>query len=189
MTKPINRCFWCLNSDIYEEYHDKEWGVPVYDDGKHFEFLLLETMQAGLSWITILKRRENYRKAFANFDYNEIAQFDEDKILKLMDDVGIIRNRKKIEAAITNAQCFIKLQKEYSSFNQFIWSFTDGKTIKNTWADRALIPGTTDLSDKISKNLKSHGFKFIGSTTIYAYLQAVGIVNDHMIDCFRYNQV
>ena len=185
----VKRCSWCVGLEIYERYHDEEWGVPVHDEQKHFEFLLLETMQAGLSWITILKRRENYRKAFADFDPKQIAEFDLAKIEQLMQDAGIIRYRKKIEAAVNNAQKFLQIQKDYGSFDSFIWSFTQGKVVKNEWTELNQIAPTTELSDIIAKELKKLGFKFVGSTTIYAHLQAIGVINDHIQDCFRYNEV
>ena len=185
----IKRCPWCEGLDIYERYHDQEWGTPLHDENKHFEFLLLETMQAGLSWLTILKRRENYRQAFANFDPNVVAKFDSAKVEALMQDAGIIRNRKKIESAINNAARFLDVQAKFGSFDQFIWGFTDGKTIKNQWVSIKEVAPTTELSDLVAKELKRLGFKFVGSTTIYAHLQAIGVVNDHLIDCFRYNQV
>lgn len=184
-----NRCSWCLSSDLYMQYHDIEWGVPLHDETKHFEFLLLETMQAGLSWITILKRREEYRKAFANFDPQKVAQFDATKVEELMQNAGIIRYRKKIEAAIVNAQKFLEVQKEYGSFDKFIWKFTDGKTIKRSLKGFKDAVASSELSDTVTKELKKLGFKFVGSTTIYAHLQAIGVVNDHFVDCFRYNEV
>ncbi len=185
----LKRCSWCEGSEIYRRYHDEEWGVPLHDEQKHFEFLLLETMQAGLSWITILKRRENYRKAFAGFDPKQVALFDEEKIEELMQDTGIIRYRKKIESAINNAQRFLQVQQDFGSFDKFIWSFTQGKTVKNKWTSMSQVAPTTELSDTVAKELKKLGFKFVGSTTIYAHLQAIGVVNDHMSDCFRYNAV
>lgn len=184
-----NRCGWCLSSELYMKYHDTEWGVPLHDEQKHFEFLLLETMQAGLSWITILKRREEYRKAFANFDPKKIALFDEARVEGLMQNAGIIKYRKKIEAAITNAQKFLEVQKEYGSFDKFIWKFTNGKSIKSSLKSLNDARATTALSDTVTKELKNLGFKFVGSTTVYAHLQAIGVVNDHLVDCFRYNEV
>lgn len=189
MSKDLIRCPWCIGSEIYEKYHDVEWGVPLHDEKRHFEFLLLETMQAGLSWITILKRREEYRRAFANFDVNEVALFNQDKIEELMQNSGIIRNRKKIEAAVTNARKFIEITKEYGSFDKFIWKFTGGKVIKNSLKSMSEANITTELSDRVTKELKKLGFKFVGSTTVYAHLQAIGVINDHLVDCFRYNEV
>ncbi len=184
-----NRCTWCGNDPLYVEYHDTEWGVPVYDDDKLFEFLILETFQAGLSWITVLRKRENFRKAFDNFDYKIIANYSEKKYGELLQDAGIIRNKLKIKATITNAQNFMKIQKEFGSFSDYIWSFTNGKPIKNSFENLSEAPATTELSDKLSKDLKKRGFKFIGSTVIYAHMQATGMVNDHMTDCFRYDEV
>ncbi|MDE1205791.1 DNA-3-methyladenine glycosylase I [Tenacibaculum larymnensis] len=183
------RCFWVSDDPLYIEYHDNEWGVPVYDDDKLFEFLILETFQAGLSWITILKKRENFRKAFDNFDYKKIAKYSEDKYEELLQDAGIIRNKLKIKATITNAQLFIKVQEEFGSFSKYIWDFTNGKPITNKFEKKEEVPATTELSDAISKDLKKRGFKFVGSTVIYAHMQATGMVNDHTTDCFRYHEV
>lgn len=183
------RCSWCGTDPLYMEYHDYEWGVPVYDDDKLFEFLILETFQAGLSWITILRKRENFRKAFDNFNYKKIAIYSEKKFDELIQDAGIIRNKLKIKATISNAVAFMEIQKEFGSFSKYIWSFTNGKPIKNKWDDLNNVPATTDLSDTISKDLKKRGFKFVGSTVIYAHMQATGMVNDHVKDCFRYNEV
>ena len=184
-----NRCSWCGNDPLYKEYHDIEWGVPVYDDDKLFEFLILETFQAGLSWITILRKRENFRAAFDNFDYEKIANYNEEKFNELINNAGIVRNKLKIKATISNAVAFMEVQKEFGSFSKYIWSFTDGKPIKNKAINLGEVPATTELSDKISKDLKKRGFKFVGSTVIYAHMQATGMVNDHVIDCFRYNEV
>lgn len=181
------RCFWVSNDPLYIEYHDKEWGKPVYDDGALFEFLLLESFQAGLSWITILKKRENFRKAFDNFDYKKIAKYNQEKFDELILNEGIIRNKLKIKAAITNAQLFIEIQQEFGSFSKFIWNYVDGKPIINKFKKREEVPATTELSDKISKDLKKRGFKFVGSTIVYAFMQATGMVNDHTTDCFKYN--
>lgn len=183
------RCAWAGTDPLYIAYHDTEWGVPVYDDETLFEFLILETFQAGLSWITILKKRENFRKAFDNFSYKKIANYSEEKYEELMNDKGIIRNKLKIKATITNAQLFMKTQEEFGSFSRYIWSFTNGKSIKNNFKTREEVPATTTLSDQISKDLKKRGFKFVGSTVMYAYMQAIGIVNDHITDCFRYNEI
>ncbi len=183
------RCFWVSDDPLYIEYHDNEWGVPVYDDDKLFEFLILETFQAGLSWITVLKKRENFRKAFNNFDYKKIAKYSEDKYEELLQDAGIIRNKLKIKATITNAQLFMKVQEEFGTFSKYIWSFVDGEPIKNSFEKREEVPTTTALSDAISKDLKKRGFKFVGSTVIYAHMQATGMVNDHTTDCFRYHEV
>ncbi|MHA2424477.1 MAG: DNA-3-methyladenine glycosylase I [Candidatus Thorarchaeota archaeon] len=184
------RCGWApLDDLLYVKYHDEEWGVPVHDDRMLFEFLLLEGFQAGLSWITILRKRENYRRAFDNFDPKKVAKYDEKKIEKLMQDSGIVRNRRKIESAVTNAKAFLEVQKEFGSFKDYIWGFVDCKPIVNKWKTMEEIPANTDLSDKISKDLKRRGFKFVGSTIVYAHMQATGMVNDHTIDCFRYNEV
>lgn len=185
----MKRCGWCEKEEIYVKYHDEEWGVPVFDDNKQFEFLVLESAQAGLSWLTILKRRENYRRAFDNFDPAIVACFDEAKVEELMNNSGIIRNRRKIEAAINNAKCFLKIQQEYGSFCNYIWGFVNGKPIVNTYESLDQVPAATELSDTISKDLKSRGFKFLGSTIVYAHMQAVGIVNDHLVNCFRYNEI
>ncbi|CAL2091294.1 DNA-3-methyladenine glycosylase I [Tenacibaculum sp. 190524A05c] len=182
------RCHWVTNDPLYIAYHDEEWGVPVYDDATLFEFLVLETFQAGLSWITILKKRENFREAFDQFDYKKIVNYDDAKFQELINNAGIIRNKLKVKATISNADAFIKVQEEFGSFSKYIWAFTDGKPIKNAFENREDVPATTPLSDKISKDLKKRGFKFVGSTVIYAFMQATGIVNDHTTDCFRYNE-
>lgn len=177
------RCPWCESSDLYRKYHDEEWGKPVYDDRTHFEFLVLESAQSGLSWITILKKRENYRVEYENFNPDIVALYNEDKILKMLENPGIVRYRKKIESSINNAKEFLKIQKEFGSFNEYIWSFTEKKIIKNSWITLSEVPAKTELSDTIAKDLKKRGFKFLGSTTVYSYLQAVGIVNDHLVEC------
>ncbi|MFH6603389.1 DNA-3-methyladenine glycosylase I [Maribacter algicola] len=184
-----NRCGWCLGDDLYEAYHDKEWGVPVKDDSTLFEFLILETFQAGLSWITVLRKRENFRKAFDYFDYNKIAEYDQAKKDSLLQDTGIIRNKLKINATVTNARAFLKVQEEFGSFSNYIWGFVDGKPIKNKLKSYREAPANTLLSDTISKDLKKRGFKFVGSTVVYAHMQATGMVNDHEINCFRYNEI
>ncbi len=183
------RCSWCGDDTLYKTYHDTEWGLPVYDDSKLFEFLILETFQAGLSWITVLRKRENFRKAFDNFDYKKIALYNNTKFDKLINDAGIIRNKLKIKATISNAVAFIDVQKEFGSFSNYIWGFTNGKPIKNAWGKLSDLPATTPLSDLISKDLKKRGFKFVGSTVVYAHMQATGMVNDHVTNCFRYNEV
>ncbi|WP_420551531.1 DNA-3-methyladenine glycosylase I [Tenacibaculum aiptasiae] len=183
------RCFWVSDDPLYIEYHDNEWGVPVYEDDKLFEFLILETFQAGLSWITVLKKRENFREAFDSFDYKKIANYGEEKFEELLQNAGIIRNKLKIKATITNAQAFMKVQEEFGSFSKYIWGFVNGKPIKNSFSKREEVPATTELSDAISKDLKKRGFKFVGSTVIYAHMQATGMVNDHTTDCFRYSEV
>lgn len=177
------RCPWCESSNLYRKYHDEEWGKPVYDDRTHFEFLVLESAQSGLSWITILKKRENYRVEYDNFNPDIVALYNEDKILKMLENPGIVRYRKKIESSINNAKEFLKIQKEFGSFNEYIWSFTEKKIIKNSWITLNEVPAKTELSDTIAKDLKKRGFKFLGSTTVYSYLQAVGIVNDHLVEC------
>ena len=184
-----HRCGWCVGDSLYEAYHDEEWGVPVYDDAKLFEFLILETFQAGLSWITVLRKRENFRNAFDNFDYKKIANYDEEKIESLLKDAGIIRNKLKVNATVSNAQAFMKIQDEFGSFSHYIWKFTNGKPIKNTIANYKDAPANTELSNIISKDLKKRGFKFVGTTVVYAHMQATGMVNDHEVSCFRYNQV
>jgi len=184
-----HRCGWCVGDDLYEIYHDQEWGVPVYDDATLFEFLILETFQAGLSWITVLRKRENFRNAFENFDYKKIATYQQDKIDSLIQDTGIIRNKLKIHATITNAQAFMDIQKEFGSFSKYIWGFVDGKPIKNNLTHYKNAPATTSLSDVLSKDLKKRGFKFVGSTVVYAHMQATGMVNDHEVGCFRYEEV
>ncbi|MEW9094055.1 MAG: DNA-3-methyladenine glycosylase I [Clostridiaceae bacterium] len=183
------RCSWCKDDLLYIKYHDEEWGVPVFDDRKQFEFLVLESAQAGLSWITVLRKRENYRKAYCDFDPSLVASFDEEKIKSLMEDQGIIRNERKIRASINNAKKFLEIQKEFGSFCDYIWKFVQYKPINNLWRNETEVPGKTKLSEEISKDLKSRGFKFLGPTIIYSHLQATGLVNDHIKDCFRYDQV
>jgi len=185
----ITRCQWAGNDALYQKYHDEEWGVPVHDDRKLFEMLILEGAQAGLSWITILRKRENYRKAFDNFDAKKICKYDSKKIEQLLKNEGIIRNRLKISAAITNAKLFLEIQKEFGSFDKFIWQFVNGKPIINHWKIMKEIPAKTAESDLMSKELKKRGFKFIGSTICYAFMQAVGMANDHIVDCFRYKNI
>jgi DNA-3-methyladenine glycosylase I len=185
----MKRCQWCEKDDLYRKYHDEEWGVPVRQDSIHFEFLVLEAMQAGLSWHTVLRKRENFRLAFENFDYEKIAKYDEKKFGELLADPGIIRNKLKIAATINNAKKFIEIRNEFGSFDNYIWKFVGGKSVKNKWKSLSEIPAKTELSDQISKDLLKRGFKFVGSTIIYAHLQAIGIVNDHLVDCWRYNKV
>jgi len=189
MSEEKIRCEWCLGAPEFIDYHDMEWGVPVHDDPKHFEFLILEGAQAGLSWITILKRREGYQKAFAHFDPSIVATYDSGMIEELLQDPGIIRNRLKVESTVNNAQRFLEIQKEYGSFEKFIWSFVDGQPINNTWKRMSQIPANTKESDALSNDLKKRGFKFVGSTIIYAYMQACGLVNDHVVDCYRYKEL
>jgi DNA-3-methyladenine glycosylase I len=185
-SKPVKRCPWPTSDDFYIRYHDEEWGVPVHDDRRHFEFLLLEGAQAGLSWRTILLRREGYRKAFAGFDPAKVVRFDARKIEALLKDEGIIRNRLKVASAVTNARAFLKVQKELGSFDAYIWRFTDGKPVVNRWKTLKEIPASTPLSDAVSKDLRQRGFKFVGTTIVYAHLQATGLVNDHLVSCFRH---
>jgi DNA-3-methyladenine glycosylase I len=181
----MKRCEWPTKEEIYVKYHDEEWGVPVYDDRLLFEMLTLEGAQAGLSWITVLKKRENYKEAFDNFDVEKIATYGEEKIQSLLENKGIIRNTLKIHSTITNAKAFIEIQKEFGSFSKFIWSYVNEKPINNNWTNTNELPAKTELSDKISKDLRKRGFKFVGSTIIYAYMQGIGIVNDHTNSCFR----
>ena len=185
----LKRCPWCGDDPLYVAYHDTEWGVPVRDDAKLFEFLILETFQAGLSWITVLRKRENFRKAFDDFDYNKIVNYDEKKITALLQDAGIIRNKLKIRATITNALAFMEIQKEFGSFSNYIWGFTNGKPVVNKLRTMANIPANTPLSDTLSADLKKRGFKFVGTTVVYAHMQATGMVNDHEVNCFRYDEV
>ncbi len=184
------RCAWCENSfEDYVRYHDEEWGVPVHDEQKHFEFLILEGAQAGLSWATIIKRRAGYKKAFADFNPKIVAKYGQEKIEELLQDPGIIRNKLKVNGAVINAQKFIEVQQEFGSFDEYIWSFVNGKPIVNSWKQKEQVPATTPESDALSKDLKKRGFKFVGSTIMYAYMQACGLVNDHTTDCFRFSEV
>lgn len=186
----LNRCEWCVDQfEAYEIYHDEEWGLPVHDDRKHFEFLILEGAQAGLSWATILKRRKGYREAFADFDPEIVATYSEEKIQELLLFEGIIRNKLKVRGAVTNAQKFLEVQKEFGSFDAYIWNFVGGTPIINSRKDMSEIPATSPESDALSKDLKKRGFKFVGSTIMYAHMQACGLVNDHKVDCFRYEEV
>ena len=182
--KTITRCAWCEKDDLYRKYHDEEWGKPVYDDATIFEFLVLETFQAGLSWYTILSKREHFRKAFDQFDYQKIAKYPEEKLATLLENPGIIRNKLKIKATVTNAQAFIKTQEEFGSFSKYIWGFVGGKPIDNKPKSLDEVPATTVISDALSKDLKKRGFKFTGSTVMYAHMQATGMVNDHITECF-----
>jgi DNA-3-methyladenine glycosylase I len=186
MTNTKKRCPWSGTDPLYVKYHDKEWGVPVYQDRKLFEFLILEGAQAGLSWLTILKRREGYRAAFDQFDVGKIAGYGKRKINSLLRDPGIIRNKLKVNSAVTNAQAFLKIQDEFGSFSKYQWQFVAGKPIRNKWRSMKQLPAKTALSDAFSKDLKKRGFSFVGSTIIYAHMQAVGMVNDHVVDCWRY---
>lgn len=185
----MKRCSWCEGDPLYEAYHDTEWGVPVKNDDTLFEFLILETFQAGLSWITVLKKRKHFREAFDHFDYRKIAEYGEEKIEALLGNPGIIRNKLKVRAAVTNARAFMEVQKEFGSFSNYIWGFTDNKPIVNQHKSLAEVPANTPLSDTISKDLKKRGFKFVGTTVVYAHMQATGMVNDHVVGCFRYEEV
>lgn len=187
MNDSKTRCSWA-NGDLYTEYHDKEWGVPVHDDRHLFEMIILEGAQAGLSWITILKKRENYRKAFDHFDAKKIAKYDARKIQKLLADPGIVRNRLKVNATVQNAKSFLAVQKEFGSFDKYLWQFVGGKPIRNSWK-KGQVPAKTKESDAMSKDLLKRGFKFVGSTICYAFMQAVGMVNDHAVDCFRHEKL
>ena len=187
--KSKTRCPWPSNDKLMIKYHDKEWGVPLHNDKKLFEFLILEGFQAGLSWRTILYKRENFRKAFDNFDYNKVAKYDKRKINSLLKDEGIIRNKLKIESAIANAKAFLQVRKEFGTFDKYIWGFVNEKQIQNKFKSLKELPARTELSDKISEDLKYRGFKFVGSTIVYAHMQATGMVNDHVVNCFRYRAV
>ncbi|MDQ7007374.1 MAG: DNA-3-methyladenine glycosylase I [Acidobacteriota bacterium] len=183
------RCPWCGRDPVYVAYHDREWGVPVHDDRKLFEFLVLEGAQAGLSWLTILKRREGYRRAYRGFDPRKVARFGASSVRRLLADTGIIRNRLKIEASISNARAFLKVQEEWGSFDAYIWSFVDGRPLQNRWRNVSELPASTPLSETISRDLKRRGFRFVGPTIVYAHMQATGMVNDHLVSCFRYRQL
>jgi DNA-3-methyladenine glycosylase I len=185
----MKRCPWSTDNELLIRYHDTEWGVPVHDDRKHFEFLVLESAQAGLSWLTILKRREGYRRAYSGFDPEMVAAYDEKKIAELLQDTGIIRNRRKIEASIVNARRLLEIRKSHGSFDAYIWGFVKNKPVVNRWKTIAEIPAKTELSDAVAKDLKKRGFQFVGSTIMYSHLQAVGIVNDHVISCGRYREI
>lgn len=188
MTTKI-RCSWCLSDPLYIKYHDKEWGKPIKRDQKLFEFLTLEGAQAGLSWITVLKKRENYLTAFDHFDPEKVARYNQKKIKKLMENPGLIRNRLKIESTVQNAKALLKIRDEFGSFSKYIWKYTEGKTLSGKWKHVKDIPANTPLSDQMSKDLKKSGFKFVGSTICYAFMQACGMVNDHTTSCFRYNEL
>jgi len=185
----MTRCKWASGNSDFFEYHDKEWGVPVHDDRIHFEFMLLDSFQAGLSWLTILRKRENFRLAYDDFNYEKIANYSEGKINELLQNAGIIRNKLKVYASVQNATAFIKIREEFGSFDKYIWGFSEGKVVQNHFSKMEDIPAKTELSDRISKDLKKRGFTFVGSTIIYAYLQGMGMVNDHTTDCFRYRQL
>lgn len=185
----VKRCKWAESNDLMKEYHDKEWGTPLHDEKMLYELLILEGMQAGLSWNTVLQKRDNFRKAFDNFDYNKIVRYKENKIENLMQNEGIIRNRLKIQSVITNAKSFITVQEEFGSFNRYIWDFVNNISVHNSWKKLEDLPPNTELSNRISKDMKKRGFKFIGTTIIYSFLQSIGVVNDHTTDCFRYSEL
>ena len=184
----MERCSWCGSDELYVKYHDEEWGVPVHDDKKHFEFLVLESAQAGLSWRTILRKRENYRLAYDDFDVNKVAGYDDRRVEELLNNPGIVRNKLKIAASVNNAKCFLKIREEFGSFDRYIWDFTKNQPVVNTWKSMSEIPATSELSDRVSADLKSRGFKFLGTTIVYAHLQATGLINDHITGCFRRDQ-
>lgn len=183
------RCAWCGSDSVYVAYHDREWGVPVHDDRLLFEHLILDGAQAGLSWFTILKKRENYRRAFDNFDFGRIARYDNKDVERLLADTGIVRNRLKIEAAIVNAKALLDIREEFGSFDAFLWRYVDGRPLQNAWKSKSMLPATSRESDLMSRDLKKRGFKFTGSTICYAFMQASGMVNDHVTDCFRYREI
>jgi DNA-3-methyladenine glycosylase I len=185
----INRCGWSITDPLMIEYHDNEWGVPVHDDRKHFEFIVLDGAQAGLSWQTVLRKREAYRKAFDNFDFVKVARYNDKKIAQLLQNPGIIRNKLKVNSAVQNARAFLDLRKEFGTFDEYIWQFVNGRTIHNTWKSMKEIPAKTSESDAMSKDMKNRGFNFVGSTICYAYMQAAGMVNDHTTECFRHMEV
>ena len=185
----MRRCPWCEKTDIEREYHDSEWGVPVFSDSKQFEFLILESAQAGLSWLTVLRKRENYRRLYDGFDPEKVSRYGERKIRELMSDSGIIRNRRKIEASINNAVRFLEIQGEFGSFSDYLWGFTDGVPVTNSWEEMSEMPASTELSVTVSSELKKRGFRFMGPTIVYAHLQATGMVNDHLVSCFRYEEI
>jgi len=183
----MERCSWCGADELYVKYHDEEWGVPVHDDKKHFEFLLLESAQAGLSWLTILRKRENYRLAYDDFDAAKISRYDDEKYEELLNNKGIVRNKLKIRASINNAVLFLKIQEEFGSFDRYIWSFIDNKPVVNNWSVISEVPATSGFADRVSADLKARGFKFMGPTIVYAHLQATGLINDHIKGCFRHD--
>jgi DNA-3-methyladenine glycosylase I len=185
----MERCPWCGSEPLYVAYHDEEWGRPVHDEKRHFEFLLLETQQAGLSWSTILKKREGYREAFASFEPEKVAGFTKSRIEKLLSNPTIVRNRRKIEAAVRNARAFLAVAEEWGSFDAYIWSFVDGKPLVNRWKSPSDVPTTSGQSDRLAADMKKRGFSFVGSTTMYAHMQAIGLVNDHLVSCFRWAEL
>ena len=188
-TRPIVRCPWCRDDPLYMAYHDTEWGLPLHDEARLFEFLILEGAQAGLSWLTILKKRNNYRKAFDGFDPERVAGYGRSKVAALLSDSGIVRNRLKIDSAIRNARLALKARDEFGSLDKFVWRFVDGRPIRNAWKTLRQIPATSTISDQMSRDLKKRGFNFVGSTICYSFMQAVGMVNDHLVSCFRYEEV
>jgi DNA-3-methyladenine glycosylase I len=183
------RCWWCGDDELYRQYHDEEWGVPVHDDRLLFEFLCLEGAQAGLSWITILRKRDNYRRAFDNFDADKIARYADKKIAALLEDSGIVRNRLKVNGFVKNARAYLEIREQGSTLDQYLWDFVDGKPLQNNWKKSAQVPANTGISDAMSKDLKKRGFTFVGSTICYAFMQAAGLVNDHTVDCFRHREL
>lgn len=183
------RCWWCGDDELYQSYHDEEWGVPVHDDRLLFEFLCLEGAQAGLSWITILRKRDNYRRAFDNFDAHRIARYDDDKIAALLQDPGIVRNRLKVNGFVKNACAYLALLEQGTTLDHYLWDFVDGEPLQNGWQQMSQVPANTEISDAMSKDLKQRGFTFVGSTICYAFMQAAGLVNDHTVDCFRHQQL
>ncbi|HEY8392102.1 MAG TPA: DNA-3-methyladenine glycosylase I [Capillibacterium sp.] len=185
----MKRCSWCEKDELYRRYHDEEWGVPVYDDRRHFEFMILEAAQAGLSWLTILKKREAYREAYAGFCPEVVAGFSEAEIKKLLRHPGIVRNERKIRASVHNARCFLAIQEAFGSFSAYLWQFVDGRPVVNCWRQEREIPAQTGLSVKISQDLRQRGFQFVGPVIVYSHLQATGLVNDHVVDCFRYREL
>ncbi len=185
----MQRCSWCERTDLERDYHDNEWGVPVFSDEKQFEFLVLESAQAGLSWLTVLRKRENYRRLYDGFDPEKVAGYGEEKIQKLMSDSGIIRNRKKIEASINNAARFLEIRDEFGSFSDYLWGFTGGVPVINAWEELSEIPASTELSVRVSRDLKKRGFRFMGPIIVYSHLQATGVINDHLVSCFRYEEI
>jgi len=189
MGREKRRCDWCKSDPLCTEYHDNEWGVPVHDDARHFEHLTLESAQAGLSWLIVLRKREGYRKAFAGFDARKVARFTEKRIEKLVGNPAIIRNRQKINASVNNARRFLEVQQEFGSFDEYIWRFVNGRPVKNAWKWEEQIPVVTPEAEALSKDLKQRGFKFVGPTIMYAHMQAVGLVNDHLVGCFRYREI
>jgi DNA-3-methyladenine glycosylase I len=185
----LQRCPWCERTNLERVYHDKEWGVPVFSDEKQFEFLVLESAQAGLSWLTVLRKRENYRRLYDGFDPGKVACYGEEKIRELMSDSGIIRNRKKIEASINNAARFLEIREEFGSFSDYLWGFAGGVPVTNAWEKLSEVPASTELSVMVSRDLKKRGFRFMGPTIVYSHLQATGVVNDHLVSCFRYGEI